>query len=106
LCRTVLSYHEKTDFIQKVRSDLLQHSQRFSFGWDRVLNPQDTLAGHGCGKFTFGHLGFTGTSIWIDPDMMVGHVILSNATKHHWFDKANLNDLRRGIGEQIWSSRK
>jgi len=106
LCRTLLSYHEKTDFIQNVRSDLLQHSQRFSFGWDRVMNPHDTLAGQGCGKFTFGHLGFTGTSIWIDPDMMVGHIILSNATKHHWFDKANLNDLRRGIGEQIWSSRK
>ncbi len=66
------------------------------------MNPDDTLAGRGCGEFTFGHLGFTGTSIWIDPEKMKGHVILSNATKFHWFDKTNLNDMRRVIGEQVW----
>jgi len=102
LCRTLLNYDEKTDFIQKVRVDLASHSYRFSFGWDRVMNPLDTIAGQGCGKFTFGHLGFTGNSLWIDPERMVGYVLLSNATKHHWFDKGNLNDMRRGIGEQVW----
>jgi CubicO group peptidase (beta-lactamase class C family) len=48
-------------------------------------------------------LGFTGTSIWIDPERMLGHVILSNATKIHWYDKQGLNDLRRAIGQEVWS---
>ncbi|MFP5387258.1 MAG: serine hydrolase [Bacteriovoracia bacterium] len=104
LCRTLLNYQQKTDFIGKVKKDLSTHSYRFSFGWDRVMNPADTLAGKGCSPFTFGHLGFTGTSIWIDPEKMKGHVILSNATKFHWFDKANLNDIRRAIGESAWRS--
>lgn len=104
LCRTLINYQKRTDFISKVKSDLSKHQHRFSYGWDRVINPQDTLAGKGCGKFTFGHLGFTGTSIWIDPEKMKGHIILSNATKHHWFDKTNLNDIRRAVGEVVWSS--
>lgn len=104
LCRTLLTYQEKTDFITQVKADLKSHSHRFSFGWDRVVNPNETLAGTGCGPSTFGHLGFTGTSVWIDPDKMKGHVILSNATKYHWFDKANLNDIRKALGEIIWKN--
>lgn len=104
LCRTLLNYQEKTDFISKVKADLAKHNNRFAFGWDRVVNPDETLAGKGCGKFTFGHLGFTGTSIWIDPDKMKGHIILSNAVKHHWFDKTNLNDIRRAVGEVVWKT--
>ncbi len=103
LCKTLLSYQTQTGFIQKVKDDLLTHSHRFSFGWDRVINPHDTLAGEGCGPFAFGHLGFTGTSIWINPDLMRGHVILTNATKYSWYDKANLNHLRRVIGKMAWT---
>lgn len=103
LCRTLLNYQSKTGFIEKVRSDLKKHSHRFALGWDRVENPNNTLAGPGCGPQTFGHLGFTGTSIWIDPDKMIGHVILSNATKLYWYDKMGLNDLRRAVGEAAWS---
>jgi hypothetical protein len=104
LCRTLLTFQEQTDFISKVKTDLTKHDHRFSYGWDRVVNPQETLAGPGCGPHTFGHLGFTGTSIWIDPDKQLGHVILSNATKYHWYNKKNLNDIRRGIGEMIWTN--
>ncbi|MBA2405913.1 MAG: serine hydrolase [Bdellovibrionales bacterium] len=105
LCRTLLNYQSKTGFIEKVKTDLAKHTQRFSYGWDRVENPETSLAGKGCGAKTFGHLGFTGTSIWIDPDKMIGHVILSNATKYHWFDKQGLNDVRRAIGESIWAQK-
>lgn len=103
LCRTLLKYEEKTSFISKVKTDLGKHQHRFAHGWDRVVNPNETLAGKGCGNSTFGHLGFTGTSIWIDPDKRLGHVILSNATKYHWYDKTNLNDIRKAVGEIVWS---
>ncbi|HXH74596.1 MAG TPA: serine hydrolase [Bacteriovoracaceae bacterium] len=103
LCQTLLNYEAETGFIQKVKKDLSLHSHRFALGWDRVINPNESLAGKGCGPNTFGHLGFTGTSIWIDPDRNLGHVILTNATKYHWFDKQVLNELRRAIGELVWS---
>jgi hypothetical protein len=104
LSRTLLSYQNKTSFIEKVKNDLQTHSHRFSCGWDRVEQPKNSLAGAGCGLLTFGHLGFTGTSIWIDPDRMIGHIILSNATKFHWFDKAALNLIRTQLGKWTWSS--
>lgn len=104
LCRTLLNYQKKTDFISLVREDLKKHSHRFSFGWDRVVDPQNTLAGVGCGPLTFGHLGFTGTSIWIDSEKMLGHAILSNAVKEHWYDKNILNDLRKMVGQVVWKS--
>jgi len=100
LCQTLLNYQAKTSFIERMKD---HDEHRFYSGWDRVLNPEKTLAGEGCGKHTFGHLGFTGTSVWIDPDKMLGHVILSNATKHHWFDKENLNEFRRSVGRIIWA---
>lgn len=103
LCRTLLNYQDKTQFIEKVKEDLKKHAHRFAHGWDRVEDPSNTLAGVGCGPHTFGHLGFTGTSIWIDPDKGLGHVILSNATKYYWYDKVGLNDLRRALGEKIWA---
>lgn len=103
LSRTLLSYQKKTSFIEKVKADLLTHRNRFSFGWDRVENPDDSLAGAGCGPLTFGHLGFTGTSIWIDPDRMLGHIILSNAVKFHWYQKKELNEIRKTLGALVWS---
>ena len=104
LCRTYLEYQKRTDFISKVKKEMSSHQHRFSFGFDRVENPEATLAGKGCSKFTFGHLGFTGCSAWIDAEKMKGHIILSNAVKEHWYDKQVLNDVRRGVGEVVWKS--
>jgi len=102
LCKTVLNLQRKTDFVSIIHKDLLSHSHRFSFGWDRVMNPMDTLAGAGCGKQTFGHLGFTGTSVWIDPEKKRGHIILSNAVKNYWYDKKVLNEFRKAVGRYVW----
>ncbi len=37
-----------------------------------------SLAGERCGPRTFGHLGFTGTSLWCDPDAECVFVLLAN----------------------------
>jgi hypothetical protein len=103
VCQTLLNYESKTMFLSLVTKDLGNHKNRFSYGWDRVENFENPLAGKGCGPHSFGHLGFTGTSIWIDPDKNIGHVILSNATKNYWFDKEALNFIRREVGAAIWS---
>jgi CubicO group peptidase (beta-lactamase class C family) len=56
-------------------TDHLRH--RRTLGWqgkDPVLSPVGDLAG----PRTFGHTGFTGTSIWIDPDAGRYVVLLTN----------------------------
>jgi hypothetical protein len=104
VCQTLLNMDEKFGFLAKVtsqmESDDLQY--RFAHGWDRVENPDNTVAGKGCSKHTFGHLGFTGTSVWIDPSINIAHIILTNATKFFWYDKKSLEVMRRQLGEIIW----
>lgn len=102
VCKTLLKLNQQLDLVNKMNHELKKEHTRFVNGWDTVENPADTLAGNGCGPNTFGHLGFTGTSIWIDSDKKLGYVLLTNATKSYWFDKANLNQFRKELGEKIW----
>ncbi|MFO0627610.1 MAG: serine hydrolase domain-containing protein [Polyangiales bacterium] len=46
-------------------------------GWD-TRSPQGSSAGARMGPRTFGHLGFTGTSLWCDPDVDVAVALLTN----------------------------
>ena len=41
-------------------------------------SPTSSAAGDLCGPRTFGHLGFTGTSLWCDPDAEVVVAVLTN----------------------------
>jgi CubicO group peptidase (beta-lactamase class C family) len=102
VCKTLLNFQDKGQLLEKTQKAWSDHSHRFLYGWDRVANPQDTLAGKGCSQQTFGHLGFTGTSVWIDAQKQRGHVILSNATRDGWYQKEELNQFRRSLGEVIW----
>jgi CubicO group peptidase (beta-lactamase class C family) len=45
---------------------------------------------------SFGHTGFTGTSVWIDPASKTAVVVLTNRV--HPDDKGNVTQLRREIG--------
>ena len=104
VCQTLLNLEKQTSFIGHVGQEISKgHAHRFVLGWDRVENPAQTLAGAGCSKSTFGHLGFTGTSVWLDAEKNRGHVILSNATRDGWYCKEGLNEFRRLCGEIVWS---
>jgi len=46
-------------------------------GWDSP-SPQHSSAGEHFSSHSVGHLGFTGTSLWIDLERQVHVVILSN----------------------------
>jgi CubicO group peptidase (beta-lactamase class C family) len=103
VCKTLLKADDKLDFVSKVSSEIQKSSpDRFVQGWDRISKPEDTLAGEGCSPMTFGHLGFTGTSIWIDPEKKVGAVILTNATQNYWWDRRPVNNLRKTLNKMIW----
>jgi CubicO group peptidase (beta-lactamase class C family) len=44
---------------------------------------------------SFGHLGFTGTSLWIDPVKERVFILLTNRTHNHGLPFVNLNSVRR-----------
>jgi CubicO group peptidase (beta-lactamase class C family) len=67
-----------------------------SFGWDVDTSfsaPRGDLFKKGEG---FGHTGFTGTSVWIDPGAKTAVIVLTNRV--HPDDKGNVTQLRREIG--------
>ncbi|MEK6625524.1 MAG: serine hydrolase [Bdellovibrionota bacterium] len=110
LGRTLLNLHKMTNFLPKMidyihAAQSPNHDPRFVRGWDRVQNPEATLAGKGASALTFGHLGFTGTSVWINPEQKLGYVLLTNATSKYWYAKDNLNVLRRELGAAVWKLR-
>lgn len=59
-------------------------------GWMLAQTPQCS-AGNTCSPHAFGHVGFTGTSLWIDPESMTVTILLANRT----FPIQDLTPLRR-----------
>ncbi len=55
-----------------------------ALGWDTPSQPSQS--GHYFSEDSFGHLGFTGTSLWIDPERQLAVVLLTNRT---WPDRNN-----------------
>jgi hypothetical protein len=104
--KTLLNIDEKLDLLAVMENALSHDDSRFINGWDRVQDIKNTLAGNGCSEHTFGHLGFTGTSIWIDAQKKIGHILLSNATKFYWYDKKEFNIFRTKIGRLVWENFK
>lgn len=104
LCKTLLNAEKKLNIISTIDKNI--QSNRFVLGWDRVENPEKSTAGLGCSSRTFGHLGFTGTSLWIDPSQGKGILILSNTTKHFWHDRKDLNNFRKKLGAIAWTQKK
>ena len=62
-----------------------------ALGWD-VRTRFSSNRGEGFSKHGFGHTGFTGTSIWIDPDNQMAVIFLSNRV--HPDGKGQINRLR------------
>jgi len=102
VCQTLLNLNTNFNLVSSMDKKLSSEHTRFVAGWDTVEDPQNTFAGLGCSDRTFGHLGFTGTSVWIDSVKELGHVILTNATKFYWYDKLALNKFRKEIGQLVW----
>lgn len=104
LCRTLLNLNDKVGMIEKVNEmyKIQRAEDRFIGGFDRVQDLATSSAGDTCSLKTFGHLGFTGTSYWIDIEKMRGAVLLTNATRSYWYDRAGLVDIRKKLNSEIW----
>jgi serine-type D-Ala-D-Ala carboxypeptidase len=69
-----------------------------SLGFQLASTPESTAGRHLSGD-SFGHLGFTGTSLWIDPSSERVYILLTNRTHNRELPFANINSLRREFHE-------
>ncbi len=104
--RSILKWSKESQKFLTLKNDLaeLPKERRFVSGFDTVSDPMNTLAGAGCSRLTFGHLGFTGTSFWCDLEKQKAWVLLTNATENYWYQREGLKNLRQTLGKMIWQS--
>jgi CubicO group peptidase (beta-lactamase class C family) len=67
-------------------------------GWD-LDSPQSTSSGDLFGPNSYGHTGYTGTSIWIDPDTETYVIFLTNRV--HPDDKGVIAALRSRVANVV-----
>ncbi|HEX6278543.1 MAG TPA: serine hydrolase [Pyrinomonadaceae bacterium] len=70
----------------------LNEDRSFAF---QLASTEGSTAGTKMSPESFGHNGFTGTSLWIDPVKDRIFVLLTNRTHNHPLPFANINSIRR-----------
>ena len=65
----------------------------------QLAETKDSTAGAALAKDSFGHLGFTGTSLWIEPESERTFILLTNRTHVRQLPFANINPVRRKFHE-------
>jgi len=74
----------------------------WALGWD-TPSPQDSSSGIYFSKNSFGHNGFTGTSIWMDVDRGVSVILLTNRV-HPRRERQGIKQLRQDIHNAVMIS--
>lgn len=65
----------------------------------QLAETSDSTASQSLQKNSFGHLGFTGTSLWIEPETERIFILLTNRTHAHALPFVNINSTRRKFHE-------
>ena len=65
----------------------------------QLAETPDSTASKALSKDSFGHLGFTGTSLWIEPERERIFILLTNRTHAHELPFVNINSVRRKFHE-------
>ncbi|MBA2620310.1 MAG: serine hydrolase [Acidobacteria bacterium] len=73
-------------------------NQARSIGF-QLAATKDSTASDALSKDSFGHLGFTGTSLWIEPETRRIFILLTNRTHARALPFANINSVRRKFNE-------
>lgn len=78
---------------------------RRGLGWDKPIQSDWTSpTSLSASSETYGHTGFTGTCIWIDPEFNLVYVFLSNRVNPGRGSKFNSANIRTRIQEVIYQS--
>src|SRR5690606_7980731 len=70
----------------------MNEDRSFAF---QLASTADSTAGPDLPPQAFGHNGFTGTSLWIDPVHERVSILLTNRTHAHPLPFVNINSVRR-----------
>ncbi|MDQ3131565.1 MAG: serine hydrolase [Acidobacteriota bacterium] len=65
----------------------------------QLAGTKDSTASNALAKDSFGHLGFTGTSLWIEPETERIFILLTNRTHARELPFVNINPTRRRFHE-------
>lgn len=65
----------------------------------QLASTTDSTASSWLSPQSFGHLGFTGTSLWLDPASQRIFILLTNRTHAHSLPLKNINSVRRKFHE-------
>jgi CubicO group peptidase (beta-lactamase class C family) len=81
-------------------------TSRRGLGWDRpTISYWDGPTTYHTSSRTFGHTGFTGTCVWVDPEFNLVYVFLSNRVNPEMTNNKILNaNIRPRIQEVIYQS--
>ena len=81
-------------------------TSRRGLGWDKpTVSYWDGPTSYHASAKTFGHTGFTGTSVWVDPEFNLVYVFLSNRVNPDMTNNKILNaNIRPRIQEVIYQS--
>ena len=80
---------------EAVREQAYDPTLRRGLGWALKTN-DDNSCGALMSRGTFGHTGFTGTSIWVDPERDLSVVLLSNNVHH---GRTDLREVRAAVAD-------
>lgn len=68
-------------------------------GWD-TKSPEGSSAGTLFSPDSFGHTGFTGTSIWVDPDRELFLILLTNRV-HPTRENQQIREVRPAVADAV-----
>jgi CubicO group peptidase (beta-lactamase class C family) len=93
----------KPETIDLFTSKQYENSSR-ALGWDKAILNNPSISMYASPK-TFGHTGFTGTSIWVDPEYNLVFVFLSNRVYPDMNNRKILNaNIRPRIQDVVYQS--
>jgi serine-type D-Ala-D-Ala carboxypeptidase len=101
----IASYAGRSDFVPRkiIREfwtrDTAVPGSTWALGWD-TPSPEHSSSGHRFSPAAVGHLGFTGTSIWIEPDEEIAISLLTNRV-HPRRDNQKIREFRPLIHDLI-----
>jgi len=80
-------------------------SSRRGLGWDKpVLSEWNSPTSRSASPATFGHTGFTGTCLWVDPEFDLVYIFLSNRVFPDRSDKLIQANIRSRIQDVIYEA--
>ena len=97
-------YFTRNMIAQFTKRQNITKNSDYALGWDTPSQNGKSSAGDYFSKLSFGHLGFTGTSMWIDPENEIIVVLLTNRvypTRNKENIKSKMYHFRRDFHNNV-----